>query len=167
MKVTSERGLELIKIREGFESKPYKCPAGYLTIGYGHRILENQLFESITKKEAHNLLVADLRPVEMNINKWIQRDLNQNQFDALVSFLMNIKMRGFYPSSNCLKYLKQGDDTMACKFWIKYCNATNPQTGKLEPLAGLLRRRVDEIKQFNTPIWEENEKFAQYDRQSV
>ena len=32
---TGEKGIALIKSFEGFESKPYKCPAGSPTIGYG------------------------------------------------------------------------------------------------------------------------------------
>jgi lysozyme len=38
---TSNKGVNFIKKYEGFKSKPYRCPAGKPTIGYGCRLYEN------------------------------------------------------------------------------------------------------------------------------
>lgn len=42
---------------EGLRLKPYKCPAGKLTIGYGHNLEDN----GITKEVAEKLLKSDLQ----------------------------------------------------------------------------------------------------------
>jgi len=50
---TSEAGLALIKKYEGLALKPYICPAGYPTIGYGHVIRKGEDFsKGITKEQA-------------------------------------------------------------------------------------------------------------------
>ena len=62
-----------IKSREGLMLEPYKCPAGYATIGYGHLITErdSSLLGGITEKQADSLLRQDL-----NYSKrWVKRNL--------------------------------------------------------------------------------------------
>ncbi|MBK8006755.1 MAG: lysozyme [Gemmatimonadetes bacterium] len=51
--------LDLVKRMEGFRATPYLCPAGYPTIGYGHRIPSLQ-HPPITEAEAEQLLRVDL-----------------------------------------------------------------------------------------------------------
>ncbi len=48
-----------LKQEEGFRSKPYYCPKGHLTIGYGHKILPNEKFTSVTIKQAEQMLGRD------------------------------------------------------------------------------------------------------------
>ncbi len=48
-----------LKQEEGFRSTPYYCPKGFLTIGYGHRILPTEKFTSITKAQAEQMLGKD------------------------------------------------------------------------------------------------------------
>ena len=48
--IPNEVTLDLIKKYEGLSLVPYLCPAGYWTVGYGHRCDRNQ--RKITKKEA-------------------------------------------------------------------------------------------------------------------
>ena len=67
-------------------------------------------------------------------------DLNQNQFDALVSLCYNIGSKNFYRSS-VLRYInKEMYDTAGHKFLL-WNKAINPKTGKLRVLKGLVRRR--------------------------
>jgi lysozyme len=42
MRQINKAGLDLVKQHEGFRAKAYICPAGKLTIGYGHVILKNE-----------------------------------------------------------------------------------------------------------------------------
>ena len=83
----STNGIELIKQFEGCSLKAYKCPAGIWTIGYGHTngVKEGQ---KITQVQANTYLMEDLKTYGKYVNN-LQLPLNQNQFDALVSFCYN------------------------------------------------------------------------------
>ena len=60
---TSSKGLELIKSFEGFRETATRLPDGRWTIGYGHvRTAREGL--NISQKDAEDLLLYDLRPVE-------------------------------------------------------------------------------------------------------
>ena len=94
---TSAAGLELIKTFEGMRDTAVRLPDGRWTIGYGHvRTAREGL--TITEKDAHDLLVHDLRPVEVAISSIIFAPLMQTQFDALVSLAFNISFNLF---ANC------------------------------------------------------------------
>ena len=84
---TSQNGINLIKKFEGCRLTAYKCPAGVWTIGYGHTagVKEGQ---KITQEQADNFLILDLKVYENHVNN-LKLPLNQNQFDALVSFTYN------------------------------------------------------------------------------
>lgn len=81
----SQQGIDLIKRYEGFKASPYHCPAGKLSIGYGHVI--NQLKERynspITEADAGRILGSDLTATETNINRAVRVSLTQGRFDAL------------------------------------------------------------------------------------
>ncbi|MFZ4124586.1 MAG: lysozyme [Rickettsiales bacterium] len=85
---TSNTGIDLIKRFEGFSSTPYLCPAGYLTIGYGHVVKESHM--EVSEAEAENLLRIDVRIAEQAVMRLISVQLTQHQFDALVSFTFNL-----------------------------------------------------------------------------
>ncbi|ADY51441.1 glycoside hydrolase family 24 [Pseudopedobacter saltans DSM 12145] len=91
----SESLKEQIKKEEGFAAKAYKD--GFVngkqmySIGYGHQIQSNEshlLTATITKAQADTLFDKDLIQYENAVNK-ATRPLNQNQFDALLSFAYN------------------------------------------------------------------------------
>jgi lysozyme len=95
----SQEGLDLIKRHESFSATPYLCPAREWTIGFGHVILRGEIFTSITKQEAEDLLRKDAALTEICINKFVKVPLSQNQFDALASFIFNIGRRNFLDST--------------------------------------------------------------------
>ena len=91
-----EEGLKLIKFFESFFSKPYICPAGVITIGYGTtRYVDTKLRVKLTDKpitevEAIRLLKGDVEAIFAPlVDKLCRDDLNQNQFDAVCSFVYN------------------------------------------------------------------------------
>ena len=87
---TSSVGINLIKSFEGCRLTSYRDAAGVLTIGYGHTsgVKENQ---TITQKEADDLLASDLTGFESKVSKYDgSYHWTQNEFDALVSFCYNI-----------------------------------------------------------------------------
>lgn len=85
---TSQRGIDLIKSFEGCRLDAYTCPAGKLTIGYGHTGADVTQGMKISQAQADAYLIADLKRFEKAVEK-TGLDLTQNEFDALVSFAYN------------------------------------------------------------------------------
>ena len=131
---TSQRGIDLIKRHEGFVTHSYLCPKGILTIGVGHTGSDVKKGMVITEKEAENLLKKDLRKFESKLNYSLEHDnvnLNQNQFDACISFIFNLGFSAFI-FSTLYKKLKQGDYKGASDEFLKwvYITKTDPETGE-------------------------------------
>ena len=134
---TSAIGRRIIKTFEGYRSEAYLCPSGIPTIGYGHTS-GVVMGDTCTRQEAEKFLIEDLRHAENVVNAQ-NLDLNQHQFDALVSFVYNVGS-GNFQGSTLLKLLKQDArayDTLEAEWkkW-KYSNKTE--------LEGLVRRRAAE-----------------------
>jgi len=97
---TSEQGIALIKRFEGFSATPYICPAGKNTIGYGHVIGAGEDFSGpVSEEDAEKLLQDDVKVPEQAVNRLVTAQLNQNQFDALVSLIYNIGAAAFQNST--------------------------------------------------------------------
>lgn len=95
IKKTSKFGLDFIAQEEGLRLKPYKCSAGVPTIGIGSTYYEDgtkvKMTDSpITKERAYTLFENVLKHYEMCVYTCTRDDINQNQFDALVSLAFNI-----------------------------------------------------------------------------
>lgn len=136
----SNKGIELIKKYEGCRLSSYKCPAGVWTIGYGHTkgVREGM---NITLKEANIFLQNDLKIHEKNVEKLVKVSLNQNQFDALVSFEFNVGISNFQKST-LLKKLNKNDFIGASGEFEKWIYANH------KPLLGLAKRRKAEKELF-------------------
>lgn len=107
---TSDKGIDLIKRFEGYEEKAYRCPAGVLTIGYGHTggVYEGQV---CTREQAERWLREDLRSAENAVNALEPaRPLRQCEFDALVSFVYNLGQGNFRDSTLRRKVLANPDN---------------------------------------------------------
>lgn len=76
---------------EGFRSRPYRCPAGVLTIGYGHTHGVKPS-DRVTRAEAFDLLRSDFLLCQSYIlNKFdIKNCMNTNQIYALTDFVFNL-----------------------------------------------------------------------------
>ena len=142
---TATRGIELIKEFEGCRLTAYKCPAGVLTIGYGHTgTVDGKAVASgmtITAAKATELLRADLAKFEAAVNSYVTAPITQNMFDALVSFTYNCGA-GALKSSTLLKKLNARDYDGAAAEFPKW----NKVGGKV--LNGLVRRRAREQQLF-------------------
>ena len=87
---TNLQGIELIKHFEGFKSEPYICAGGYLTIGYGHKLLPSDRYGKVSEERAEIILKKDLLRSERAVLKYINNPLSDDQFAALVSFTFNL-----------------------------------------------------------------------------
>ena len=135
---TSSKGIDLIKSFETLRQTAYKAvpTEKYYTIGYGHYGPDVEPDSTVTEKEAEQLMKEDLADVEQAVsNATAGWNLNQNQFDALVSFTFNVGIRAFR-NSTLLKLIKRTtpENVIRAEFmkW-KYSG------GRV--LAGLERRR--------------------------
>ena len=141
----SQRGIDLIKRFEGVILHSYLCPKGVLTIGVGHTGSDVTKDMLITEKEAENLLKKDLRKFESKLNYSLEHDnvnLNQNQFDACISFIFNLCFSAFI-FSTLYKKLKQKDYAGAGDEFLKWVYITktvNNERVKIR-LKGLETRR--------------------------
>lgn len=142
----SNNGKKLIKKYEGCRLKAYKCPSGVWTIGYGHT---NNVRpdDVITQDEAEELFLRDAEVFENAVNRLVKVALNQNQFDALVSFTFNfgygIKGLG---GSTLLRLLNNSDYIGAARQFERWVYSGD------KVLEGLVKRRKEEKELFLKPV---------------
>lgn len=149
MKKISNNGLNLLKNFEKgpngkFADKIYQCSSDKNTIGWGHVILPTDTIkEPITLAQADELLKHDVSIAEKCVNESVLQDINQNQFDALVSLTFNIGQTSF-KKSTLLKFINQ-------ELWDKVPNQFLRWVySKGLKSEGLKNRRLAEIK-----LWKE------------
>lgn len=124
--------------------KPYYCPAGVLTIGWGHTNDNGRKFKEgdvWTKGECDAEFRADMRRFEKAVQRRVKVALTQSQFDALVSFTYNCG-EGNLARSGLLRKVNAKDFEGAADEFAKW----NRGGGKV--LRGLTRRRAAEAALF-------------------
>lgn len=137
-----EKGLALIKMWEGCDLKAVKLVGEkYYTIGYGHTFDSSIKKETVwTKARAEAALKKDLKEFEGYVNRYVPIELNQNQFDALVSYTYN---RGLGGLRQLIAHSSSAAD-YARNIVVYWGTATCYKTG-------LVNRRKAEQKLFKTP----------------
>jgi len=146
----SQEGANLVKAfesclkREGAKYRPYYCPAGVLTIGWGHTNHHGRSFTTAdrwTREECDAAFEDDMRDFEQHVRRLVKVDINQHQFDALVSFAYNCGA-GALERSGLLAKVNRGDFDGAAREFAKW----NKGGGRV--LSGLVRRRASEALLF-------------------
>lgn len=148
-------GYDLIKEFEqgpngGFAPMPYLCPAGKLTIGWGHTGPDVKPGMIISAHDAEELLDRDLDWAEACVEKYAP-GCNDNEFAAFASLCFNIGPdpgKGF-PSSTAVRLHNKGDKAGAARAIGLWNKAT--VDGQLVTLPGLVRRRAAEAALYLTP----------------
>lgn len=140
--------LELIKKYEGFSAKPYLCPAGVWTIGYGNTKYLNGVRvqkqdKPITAEEAELLLeatvVKEFLPKALELSPVLK--LHPNKLAAVLSFCYNLGA-GAYANSTLRKKINAKDYEAASKEFSKWVMASGKK------LNGLIKRRAEEAELF-------------------
>ena len=137
----SAAGIELLKQFEGCRLTAYQDSVGVWTIGFGTTtgVKEGQ---TISQVKAEEYLRFDLAIFEKAVTESLKVPVNQNQFDALVSFTYNVGVSAFR-SSTLLNLINEKTDkkVVAAEFskWVKAGNQTLP---------GLVSRRKAESELF-------------------
>ena len=138
-----QAGLNLIKQFEGCRLTAYQCSAGVWTIGYGHTVGVYKGMK-ISQAQADAFLKQDIAKFEKYINNPsyvpFTEQLNQNQFDALVSFAFNLGQ------GNVKKLCVGRNINQITSAMQQYCKAA----GKTLP--GLQRRRKAEAALYNKKV---------------
>jgi len=147
VKNISQKGVDFIASKEGFIPHTYIDQAGHPTIGYGHKIKSGEIFTNLTKTQARQLLEQDVALAVAAINKYVKISLNQNQFDALTSFVFNIG-QGAFARSTLLRKLNAGDYTSAAQEFARWKYITS--NGQKLVSNGLVNRRNAEQQLFLT-----------------
>lgn len=152
----SLRAFAMARDYEGWSAVPYLCPGGMWTIGWGHTRGVTANTPPITEAEGKLYLAQDIAEAERIVERAVTVLLNQNEFDALVLFVMNIgpgragvksglvELRSGGPST-LLRRLNENDRAGAADEWMKWVYAGG------EKLPGLIIRRAEERALFMTP----------------
>lgn len=155
----SDQGVELIKQFEGFRAKMYNDPVGHCTIGYGTLIhtgncngseSEKPYTDGVTEEKATKLLADKASEFQKVINDNVKVSLNQNQNDALVSFVYNVGPTNFR-NSTLLKVLNKGEYA-SVPSEMKRWNKGRDEQGNLIELPGLVKRRAAEAALFEKAV---------------
>lgn len=155
----SPHGLELLEQWEGFKLTVYKDSAGLPTIGVGHLLTKSELSSGkitingvpvkygngLTEQQVTDLLGQDVGPASAAVNGGVKVPLNQNQFDALVSFTFNVGV-GAFNSSTLLKVLNQKQYDQVPTQLLRWTRAGG------QVVQGLVNRRNNEIKLWNGQV---------------
>jgi lysozyme len=139
----NDKGYELIKRFEGYSSKPYKCPAGISTIGYGNTYYPNGTKvkitdKQITKEYANEILAHTADEFAEDVLKLVKSKINVNQLNALTSFAYNVGVFNLQKSTLLKLVNINPNDGNIAKEFLKW----NKAAGKV--LNGLTNRRIAE-----------------------
>jgi lysozyme len=141
--ILDNKGYLLITKHEGLKLKPYLCPAKIPTIGYGNTYYPDGkrvtlLDKDITKQQAFDMFKEVANRFAKRVDTLVTSNINQNQFNALVSFAYNVGT-GNFSSSTLLKKVNRNPDDLTIKDEFLRWNKAG---GKV--LNGLTNRRNEE-----------------------
>jgi lysozyme len=144
---TNDKGIKLIKEFEGLRLEAYKDIAGIWTIGHGHiRTAVQGMI--INMERALELLKGDLKSTEEGVTRALGNwPTTSNQFAAMVALAYNIGVNAFKNSTVLREHLA-GNHEQAAEAFLMWDKATIG--GKLQPVAGLMRRREAEAELYLT-----------------
>ena len=133
--------IDYIKKSEACSLTVYKCPAGVLTIGYGHT-KGVKPGDRITQYQAEQFLKEDLAQFEAVANK-CKNIGTQGRYDTVVDFIYNCGPDK-WNSSTLKKYIESNRKVWEIQEqFLRWVNSGGKKLG------GLVTRRIWEANRFN------------------
>lgn len=142
----NKKAMDIIKECEGFRAKAYYCPAGKVTIGYGHT-KGVKIGDECSEADAEAWLVEDMYDAANAVKRLVTAPLNDNQMGALISFVFNLGANKI-KNSTLIRKLNSGDYEGAANEFPRWIYSG----GNI--LNGLKKRRELEKALFLEPIAE-------------
>lgn len=103
---------------EGWRSKPYKCTAGYLTIGVGCNLETNGLCDSaILEQLRYDIIQAKTSAEKICADFW--GELNEVRRDVLTAMVFQLGAVGVSKFRATLQALKNGNYDLASEQMLK------------------------------------------------
>jgi len=131
----------------GHAERPYRCPAGHMTIGWGHKILKGEDFSlPMSRRYADDLLLQDIERVAAGpLRRELTREPTQDQWDALLCLVFNSgRVRNDDGSLiRIIRYFNEGLIAAAFNEFGRWIH------GNGQVLQGLVNRRRTEARVFN------------------
>jgi lysozyme len=151
-----QAGIDFIKESEDVKPFVYLDVAGLPTIGAGHLLTRDELTSGKIMIDGHaykyhdglsdsiidRLLMRDLHIAELAVKTGVKVDLNQHQYNALVSFVFNVGI-GAFKKSTLLKRLNAGAYAQVPEQMRRWIFSAGQQ------IKGLKNRREKEIELWN------------------
>ena len=139
----SDNGYNFISSMEGVRTKAYKDSVGIWTVGIGFITVDGQKVNentTLTTEQIKIQFTKQIATYENAVNNSVTSQINQNQFDALVSFTFNLGT-GSLKSSTLLKKVNvnPADPSITTEF-----SKWNKAGGRV--IDGLTKRRAAEAK---------------------
>lgn len=135
--------VRLIKEKEGFHPRPYRCPAGVLTIGYGFTAKKHLALGRMTEAQASRILETEIIPSAKKIvHKLVKVSLTPYQEAALASFVYNCGESNLARLVNGKNRLNAGNYERTASLLMLYTKANG------KTLRGLVERRKQEAEMF-------------------
>ena len=123
----------------------YLCPAGKWTNGWGHTAGVGP-DTVISKDQARLNLIEDIAEKERALNRLLKVKLKQHEYDALISWIFNVKLTSA-STSTLLRKINQGAVTAAGPELMRW-NKYEDEHGNMVVAEGLTRRRRSELYLF-------------------
>jgi lysozyme len=141
----SEQGFGIIREFEGFRANAYLDTGGVWTIGYGTIKYPDgtkvKKGDTCTQGQADLWLKNDCQWVDSCLDKYVKVTINQNQFDALASFIYNVGENAFVKST-MLTLINRGELKVAASQFDRWVFDNGIKVN------GLVNRRTKEKRLF-------------------
>jgi lysozyme len=119
----SQNCINIIKMFEGYKAKAYICPAGKVTIGWGSLLYTDgrkvKMGDTINEQQATEMLMWELKKKSVCLQGL---KLNQNQFDACLSFVYNCGVTAFNDSTLKRKIVANRQDLSIRSEFLRWVN---------------------------------------------
>lgn len=151
-----KKWIELIKDYEGFYSKPYLCPAGVPTIGYGTIVYPNGKKVTLkdppcTVEQATEWFIFEAMDKLETVKKLVEKvglSLTEEQLGAITSLCYNVGIGCLDSNKTFGIALRSKSITKIADAFLVYNKARVGIFRRLKVLRGLVRRRESERNLF-------------------